>query len=503
MFGLRARILWIAGLVMAATLVAITLTAGKAFSDAYSKAITERSEAISHELAVQFERLLALGLHPEEIVGFEEQCAKVKRNHHDLAFVAILSPQGKILFHDTTALMGQRLDHPGVMAAAGLDKASGLSARVGKEHVLATLMPVFNPAKQHVVSVLVAHSQAAMDQRLSDLSNQIALVGLLFLALSGALMYWAMSRFVTAPLQRVVSAIDTLRAQAPDEHKRIEVRAEAELGVVIDGFNQLLTRLESHQEELIHTRELAIAANRAKSEFLATVSHELRTPLNGILGMNALLLRTRLDDKQHRYATVVEQSGKKLLEIIEEILDFTSIESGGLRLESTAFDLREVVVQVTSGLEALAADKGLVLTARMTDDCPAVVWGDPKRLRQILTNLVGNAIKFTDAGFVHVEASAAGTAGIEFQVQDSGIGIAPEMRELIFEPFRQADSSHTRRHGGTGLGLTICKRLIDAMGGSITLESVLGTGTVFRVRLPLYPPKPHADDGPTVEKEEA
>lgn len=503
MFGLRARILWIAGLVMAATLVAITLTAGKAFSDAYSKAITERSEAISHELAVQFERLLALGLHPEEIVGFEEQCAKVKRNHHDLAFVAILSPQGKILFHDTTALMGQRLDHPGVMAAAGLDKAAGLSARVGNEHVLATLMPVFNPAKQHVVSVLVAHSQAAIDQRLSDLSNQIALVGFLFLALSGALMYWAMSRFVTAPLQRVVSAIDTLRAQAPDEHKRIEVRAEAELGVVIDGFNQLLTRLESHQEELIHARELAVAANRAKSEFLATVSHELRTPLNGILGMNALLLRTRLDDKQHRYATVVEQSGKKLLEIIEEILDFTSIESGGLRLESTAFDLREVVVQVTSGLEALAADKGLVLTARMMDDCPAVVWGDPKRLRQILTNLVGNAIKFTDAGFVHVEARAAGAAGIEFQVQDSGIGIAPEMRELIFEPFRQADSSHTRRHGGTGLGLTICKRLIDAMGGSITLESVLGTGTVFRVRLPLYPPKPHADDGPTVEKEEA
>jgi signal transduction histidine kinase len=502
MFGLRARILWIAGLVMATTLVAITLTAGKAFSDAYSRAITERSEAISHELAIQFERLLALGLHPEEIVGFEEQCAKVKRNHHDLAFVAILSPQGKILFHDTTTLMGQRLDHPGVMAAAGLDKASGLSARVGKEHVLATLMPVFNPAKQHVVSVLVAHSQAAMDQRLSDLSNQIVLVGFLFLALSGTLMYWAMSRFVTAPLQRVVSAIDTLRAQAPDEHKRIEVRAEAELGVVIDGFNQLLTRLESHQEELIHAREQAIAANRAKSEFLATVSHELRTPLNGILGMNALLLRTRLDDKQHRYATVVEQSGKKLLEIIEEILDFTSIESGGLRLESTAFDLREVVVQVTSSVEALAADKGLVLTTRVMDDCPAVVWGDPKRLRQILTNLVGNAIKFTDAGFVHVEASAAGAAGIEFQVQDSGIGIAPEMRELIFEPLRQADSSHTRRHGGTGLGLTICKRLIDAMGGSITLESALGTGTVFRVRLPLYPPKPHADDGSTVEKEE-
>lgn len=238
MFGLRARILWIAGVTMAVTIFAITLTAGKTFSDAYSKAITERSEAISHELSVQFERLLSLGLQPEEIVGFEDQCSKVKQNHHDLAFVAVLSPQGRILFHSTPNLIGQQIDHAGVAAAAALDKGSVISASVGDQVVLATLMPVFNPAKQHVVSVLVAHSQAAIDQRLSHLFLSITSVGSLFLALGAFLLYWAMSRFVTAPLQHVVMAIDTLRAQAPGTHKQIKVQAEAELGVVLDPKNR-------------------------------------------------------------------------------------------------------------------------------------------------------------------------------------------------------------------------------------------------------------------------
>ena len=488
MFGLRARILWIAGVTMVVTIFAITLTAGKTFSDAYSKAITERSEAISHELSVQFERLLSLGLQPEEIVGFEDQCSKVKQNHHDLAFVAVLSPQGRILFHSTPNLIGQQIDHAGVAAAASLDKGSVISASLGDEVVLATLMPVFNPAKQHVVSVLVAHSQAAIDQRLSHLFLSITLVGSLFLALGAFLLYWAMSRFVTAPLQHVVMAINTLRAQAPGTHKQIKVQAEAELGVVIDGFNRLLRNLESHQMELIKSREQADSANRAKTEFLATVSHELRTPLNGIMGMNALLLRTHLDEKPLRYASVAEKSGKKLLEIIEEILDFSSIESGGLRLENKAFDLREVVANVSSGLETLATDKGLQLASEWQEDCPPVVWGDPKRLQQILTNLVGNAIKFTDAGFVSVEIRMLDQKGVEFLVRDSGIGIEPGKREIIFEPFRQVDGSFTRRHGGTGLGLTISKRLIEGMEGSIELESEVGKGTVFRVFLPLLPP---------------
>ncbi len=488
MFGLRARILWIAGVTMAVTILAITLTAGKTFSDAYSKAITERSEAISHEVGVQFERLLSLGLQPEEVVGFEDQCAKVRQNHHDLAFVAVLSPQGRILFHSTPQLIGQQIAHAGVAAAASLDKASEISASVGDEQVLATLMPVFNPEKQHVVSVLVAHSQAAIDQRLSHLFLSIAVVGSLFLALAAFLLHWAMSRFVTAPLQQVVAAIDDLGAQAPGTHKQIKVQAEAELGVVIDGFNRLLRKLESHQAELIEAREQADSANRAKTEFLATVSHELRTPLNGIMGMNALLLRSHLDEKQLRYASVADKSGRKLLEIIEEILDFSSIESGGLRLENKAFDLREVVANVTSSVETLAADKGLQLASEWQESGSPVVWGDPKRLQQILTNLVGNAIKFTDAGFVRIEIRGLEHQGVEFVVRDSGIGIAPEMRQIIFEPFRQVDGSITRRHGGTGLGLTISKRLIEGMQGRIGLESELGKGSVFRVFLPLLPP---------------
>lgn len=488
MLGLRTRILMIAGLVMAATILAVTLTAGKAFSDAYSKAISERSEAISHELAVQFERLLALGLRTEEIIGFEDLCAKVKLNHRDLAFVAVVSPQGRILFHSTAEMMGQPLADTRLIEAAARDQETQLASRQGGGAYLATLMPAFNPAREHVASILIAHSQSAIDARLAELFLSVALVGLVFLALSGMLLYWAMSRFVTKPLEQVVTAIDALHAQAPDEHKQIQVQAKAELGVLINAFNQLLGRLESYQTDLISAREQAEAANRAKSEFLATISHELRTPLNGVLGMNAILLGTQLDEKQRRCATVVKQSGKKLLDIIEEVLDFRGIESGALSLRNQDFNLREAVDQVIAGLDALAEEKALALASEVAPDCPTIVWGDRKRLQQILTNLAGNAIKFTDQGYVRVDVQPLPSGEIQFQVRDSGIGIAPGMRDLIFEPFRQADGSLTRRHGGTGLGLAITKRLVDAMGGRIGLESEVGKGSVFRVVLPLRAP---------------
>jgi len=493
MFGLRARILWIAGLVMAATIVAITLTAGAAFSEAYSKSISERSEAISHELATQFERLLALGLRPEEIIGFEDQCAKVARNHHDLAFAAVVSPQGKYLFHSDATIMGRGVEGAELARALATEQPAQIAATLNGERVLATLMPVFNPARQHMADVLIAHDRESIDQRLHDLFLRVALVGLAFLVLGGALLYWAVSRFVTAPLHQVVSAVDTLRAQSPEEHKRIPVRAEAELGVLIDGFNRLLERLESHQRELEVAREQALDASRAKSEFLAMVSHELRTPLNGILGMNGLLLRSPLNDKQTRFASAVNQSGHKLLEIIEEILDFTSIEAGDLEIECAEFDPREVIADVAAKYEPAAGVKGLEFTGSAADSLPPAMLGDRRRLGQVLSLLLGNAIKFTDAGFVRLDALAPTTGEIEFRISDSGIGIAPDKREIIFEPFRQGDGTATRRHGGTGLGLTIAKRLVDGMGGRIDFESEVGRGTTFRVTLPLGGPASSPD----------
>lgn len=344
-------------------------------------------------------------------------------------------------------------------------------------------------------------------------------VGLLLMSLFLAyIMAWHLHSFVSRP---VLALRNVMLCVSRDKNYSLRAKKESddELGSLVDGFNEMLAQiqerdfeLEQHRrhlenlvakrteelqranaeleetvEQLKVAKEEAEAASRAKSQFLANMSHEIRTPLNGVLGMVELLLQTPLNERQKHLVDMIRSSGQALLTVINDVLDFSKIEAGRMEINSMEFELKELVEEATAIFAGQAHSKGLELVCVVDPEVPARVWGDPDRVRQVLINLIGNAVKFTERGEVVCRVYCASSQGnhahLTFEVRDTGIGIPKDKQKIIFDPFSQVDGSTTRRFGGTGLGLAIARHLVELMGGTMELESELGRGSVFRFRL--------------------